>query len=173
MPDVRLAFVAGLGALTACRDLSNFSTHGDHFEGQVVEADFVRAGVDPGTVLCLTLDANHFQDGPGAVSSSDGRFADVALRPIPQIWHDPLSTLSFGDGRLKNLVYVAGATASFGDTGGSDVFVVMSLMQSGDVEVRLIRGAPELAAGDAVAPVTTTSVFAVFDLSRKAGACSF
>ncbi|HEY4014022.1 MAG TPA: hypothetical protein VGM06_11840 [Polyangiaceae bacterium] len=164
-------FVVGVApALAGCRDLSSFSNHGDHYEGQVVQADFVRVGVDASTVLCLTLDADHLEDGPGAISSSDGRFASSLLRPIPQIWHDPLSTLSFGDGRLRNLVYVATAALPFGDGGGDDVFAVLSLMQSGDVELRAIRGAPLLATDGAPAPA---NVFAVFDLSRKPGACSF
>jgi hypothetical protein len=158
--------------LAACRDLSSFSTHGDHFEGQVVQADFVRAGVDPSVVMCLTLDADHLEDVPGAISWSDGRFASSALRPIPQIWHDPLSTFSFGDGRLRNLVYVSTAAVPFGDGGGDDVFMVVSLMQSGDVEVRPIRGAPALSA-DGAPSAGPASMFAVFDLSRKPGPCSF
>ena len=167
-----VALVAIAAAVAGCRDLSSFTTSGDHFEGQVVQADFVRAGVDAATALCLTLDANHLQDVPGVLSTSDGRFAAVPLRPIPQIWHDPLSTLSFGDGRLKNLVYVATATTPFDDNGG-DVFAVVSLMQSGDVEVRLIRGAPVPAAEGGAAPGAVVNVFAIFDLSRKPGACSF
>ena len=66
------------------------------------------------------------------------------MRPIPQIWQDPLSTLNFGEGRLKNLVYVATASTPFADGNGNDVFVVVSLMQSGDIEVRILRGAPGL-----------------------------
>lgn len=159
-------------ALPGCRDLSSFSTHGDHFEGQVVQADFVRAGVDASTFMCLTLDADHLEDAPGAISWSDGRFASSALRPIPQIWHDPLSTLSFGDGRLRNLVYVATAAVPFGDGGGDDVFMVVSLMQSGDVEVRAIRGAPTLSA-DGASSSGPASMFAVFDLTRGPGSCSF
>src|SRR5215472_185614 len=104
-----LGVVASLVAtgLAGCRDLSAFNTgpH-DRFEGAVVSADFVRTGVDAGTTLCLTLDTDHLQDAPGALSTSDGRFARTPMRPIPQIWHDPLSTLSFGDGRFHNLIYV-------------------------------------------------------------------
>jgi hypothetical protein len=132
----------GTLALVACRDVSGFTTHGDRFEGPVVEGDFVRSGVDPGTTLCLTLDTDHLQDIPGTLSTSDGRFRTVPLRSIPQIWHDPLSTLAFGEGRVKNLLYVAAATTPFADGNGPDAFAVVSLMQSGNVEVRLLRGAP-------------------------------
>ena len=55
----------------------------------------------------VALDVDHLQDAPGAISTSNKLFDRTALRPIPQIWHDPLSTLSFGDGRIKNSVYAA------------------------------------------------------------------
>lgn len=167
-----LLALALLLPFAGCRDLSRFSTGPDRFEGAVVQGDFVRAGVDAGTTLCLTLDTDHLQDGPGALSTSDGRFHTVALRPIPQIWHDPLSTLSFGEGRLKNLVYVVTASAPFSDGNGNDVLAVVSLMQSGDVEVRLLRGAPGLAV-DGGAPASGGNLFAVFDLTRQPGPCSY
>lgn len=165
---------AGLGAIAllaaACRDLSGFSTAGtdDVFEGSVVSAGFVLAGVEPNTKLCLTIDTNHLQDGPGAISTSDGMFAKTPLRPIPQIWHDPLSTLSFGEGRIKNLVYVAASNAS------EDVFVVVSLMQSGSIEARLLRGAPGLPRDSGLLPAAGAgNIFAVFELPRQEGPCSF
>jgi hypothetical protein len=158
-------------AAAGCRDLSSFSTKGASYEGEVVQGDFVRAGVEPHTRLCLTLDTDHLQDTPGAVWTSDGLFHGVALRPIPQIWHDPLSTLSFGEGRVKNLVYVAAADAAFEGGKGDDVFVIVSLMESGEVEARLLRGAPG-GAGDA-GVTAGGNLFAVFALTRKAGPCSF
>jgi hypothetical protein len=158
--------LGGLG----CHDLSRFSNSGDHYEGPVVAGDFLRAGFGANTALCLVIDANHMQDGPGYVSSSDGRFDATPLRPIPQIWHDPLSTLAFGEGRVQNFIYVATPDAD-ADTGG-DVFVVMSLMQSGGVEARILRGAPAVDAG---APVSAAqpNLFGVFTLSRAGGPCSF
>src|SRR5262245_12330528 len=99
--------------LGACRDLSRFSpvTAGDHFEGEVVEGSFVRAGIPEHTKVCLSLDTDHLEDAPGSISSSDGRFYDTPLRPIPQIWHDPLSTLAFGQGRVRNLIYAVTPSA--------------------------------------------------------------
>jgi hypothetical protein len=157
--------------VAGCRDLSGFTTHGDRYEGSVVSAAFVRAGAEVGTRMCLTLDTDHLQDAPGALSTDDGRFHAAALRTIPQIWQDPLSTLTFGEGRLKNLVYVVSATMPFSDGNGPDVFAVISLMQSGDVEVRLLRGAPPPTDGGF--PIATGNLFAVFDLTRKPGPCSF
>jgi hypothetical protein len=145
--------------------VTRFSTSGDHYGGTVVAGDFVRAGVDSGTTLCLELDASLLQAGPGTITTSDGRFRAAPLRPIPQVWHDPLSTMSFGDGRLQNLLYVASPEPDIDPLG--DVFVVVSLMQSGSVEVRLLRSAPPLDAG-----ASSPYVFAVFPLSRSSGSCS-
>jgi hypothetical protein len=160
-----------IATLAGCRDLSSFSTGNGSYQGPVVPASFVLAGLDAGTSLCLTLDTDHLQDAPGTISSSDGMFSAVPLRPIPQIWQDPLSTLTFGEGRLKNLVYVATATTPFADGNGNDVYFVVSLMQSGDVEVRMIRGAPGLVVDGGA--VTGGNLFAVFDLTRQSGPCGF
>jgi hypothetical protein len=169
--------VSAVGA-AGCRDLSGFSTGGDSYAGAVVTAPFVMAGVDadggaldPSAYLCLALDANHLQDTPGTLSTSDGRFQTVPMRPIPQIWQDPLSTLSFGEGRVKNLVYVVTATRPFADGNGNDVLAVVSLMQSGDVEVRLLRGAPGTGADGGA--TQQGNLFAVFQLARQKGPCSY
>ena len=168
-----LAPLAALAALAGCRDLSGFTTHGDSYQGAVVDAPFVLAGIDGGsTSLCLTLDTDHLQDSPGVLSTSDGRFHATPLRSIPQIWQDPLSTFQFGEGRVKNLLYVVRATSPFTDGNGNDVLAVLSLMQSGDIEVRLIRGAPN-APADAGASPGMQNVFAIFDLTRQTGPCSF
>jgi hypothetical protein len=168
-----LGSLCGLLSLVSCRDVSSFSTGGGSYSGAVVQSSFVLAGVDPSTSLCMTLDTDHLQDTPGVVSTSDGRFASVPFRPIPQIWQDPLSTLNFGEGRVRNLVYVASATTPYADGAGDDVFFVVSLMTSGDVEVRMLRGAPALANEGGTAAGTPTSVFAIFDVKRQSSACSY
>ena len=149
-------------AVLGCRDLRRFSSHGDHFEGTIAVADFVRSGFTIGTKLCLTLDTDHLELLPGMLSTSDGRFHDTPLRTIPQTFHDPISTLSFGEGRIRNLLYMAKPN----EDGGADMLVIVSLMQSNDVEVRLIRGAPDQTTGQ-------THDFGVFYLTRSGGACSF
>jgi hypothetical protein len=174
-----LASVACVASLAGCRDLSGFSTaKGGSFEGSIIGADFIRAGIpatsDAGvaTRLCLTLDTDHLQDTPGQLSTTDGMFHDAPMRTIPQMWHDPLSTLSFGEGRLKNLVYVVTASFPLAD-GGTDVFAVVSLMQSGNVEVRLLQGAPRMLQ-DAASPMPNGgNLFAVFTLQRSSTSCSY
>lgn len=168
-----LALLA-LSQSAACRDVSKFSSNGDRFEGTVTNGSFVRSGVGANTKMCLTIDTDRLQDSPGTITTNDGRFQATPLRPIPQIWHDPLSTLAFGDGRIQNLVYAA--TPLIGDGGpeeAQDVFVVLSLMQqTRHVEVRLLRGAPQADAG-AVPAGVASAVFGVFHLEREEGPCAF
>jgi hypothetical protein len=120
----------------------------------------------------MTLDANHLQDAPGTLSSSDGRFSATPLRPIPQLWSDPLSTLNFGEGRTKNLLYMATPAADGGAE--PDVTAVVSLMSGGGVELRLLRGAPPVDAGRSdAAPLSIGGpVFGVFPLSLQDGTCA-
>lgn len=177
----QLTSVIALGALLAsasgCRDVSRYSNRGDHYEGDVVKGSFVRAGIPGDAKMCVTLDAEHLQDNPGTLTTSDGRFRDTPLRPIPQIWHDPLSTMSFGDGRRQNLVYVATPSSTAGDT--ADVMVFVSLMEVGGLEVRVVRGAPAADAGlappDAGAQAAALSppMFGIFTLDRRGGTCTF
>ena len=169
-----LAMGLVLAATVGCRDVRRYSSYGDHYEGQIVKGSFVRAGVPEDAKMCLVLDAEHLQDTPGTLSTSDGRFRATPLRPIPQIWHDPLSTLSFGDGRRQNLVYMATPLATASQTPGDtqDVMVLLSLMTEGGVEVRLLRGAPQADAG-AAATANAPPLFGVFPLDRSEGACTF
>lgn len=141
-----------------CESLDRFSTGTGSYEGVVVDASFVRAGVGEGVRLCLTFDADRIQDRPGTISTSDGLFAKTPLQVIPQIWHDPLATLSFGEGRTKNMVYTAA------DAQGRDTTVILSLLDSGLVEVRLLRGSPQGRNGN---------LFAVFTLEKHSTPCAF
>lgn len=178
MPPVRIiagaaVVLVSMLAVAGCRDASRFSTRGDRFQGSVVKGSFVRSGIGEDTQLCLTLDTDRLQDAPGTLTTSDGRFQAVPLRPIPQIWHDPLSTLNFGDGRVQNLVYAVSPRS--GDAGVAeteDVLAVISLMQTDHIEVRLIRGAPQTDAGPPP-PGSARALFGVFNLDRQLGPCAF
>jgi hypothetical protein len=158
-------------SLASCRDIDGFSTaSGGHYEGTIVGASFVRAGLEATVKMCLLIDTDHLQDAPGSLSTDDRLFQATSLRPIPQFWQDPLSTFNFGEGRIKNVVYVARGGASDAGPAG-DVIVVVSFMVSGDIEVRLLRGAP--ASADSGAADGPSNLFGVFALSRSPGACSF
>jgi hypothetical protein len=155
----------------ACHDISSFSTaSGGSYEGPIASASFVRAGLGMSR-MCLTIDTNHLQDAPGTLSTTDGLFHQTPLRSIPQIWQDPLSTLSFGEGRIQNAIYVArGNPVDRGEAG--DVFVVVSFMDSGSIEVRLLRGAPA-APDSGTSPGGPPSLFGVFTLNRASVACAY
>jgi len=180
-----LAATQGMG----CKDISAFTTRtGESYCGTLVlKADFVRLGIAEATKMRLTLDADHLSDAPGTLStcaepmagvscqdpaSGERLFTDVPMRPIPQLFHDPLSTLQFGEGRDKNLIYMVDPNDV---SQGPSVTAVISLMHSGDVEVRLMRGAPaSVDSGDAPTPADGAPLFGVFGpLHRELGQCSF
>jgi len=173
--------------LLACHDVSDFSTvSGGVYQGSVTSASFVRTGIGGSARMCLTIDAQNLESpSPGTLTTSDGLFHSTPLRSIPEIWADPLSTLNFGEGRIQNVIYVArgnpteaGAAPDGGGaptTTSGDVFVVVSFMVSGSIEVRLLRGAPGApgAVDAGSSSVEPPQIFAVFTLSRKTGSCSF
>jgi hypothetical protein len=157
---VRIALAAAaLATLAGCHDVSRYASHGDGFEGPVVAGSFVRSGVTADARMCLMFDTDHLEDAPGTISTTDGRFTATPLRPIPQVLHDPLSTLTFGEGRVRNLLYAATPSD------GPDVLVVLSLMKSGGIEARVLRGAPQPDAG--VASTASPPMFAIFNLERR------
>ncbi|HKQ69159.1 MAG TPA: hypothetical protein VJT73_07465, partial [Polyangiaceae bacterium] len=124
-----------------------------------------------GVKMRFTFDADHVGDRPGALSTSDGLFVDAAMRPIPQLSHDPLFTFDFGEGRDKNLLYAVDPNSA---DGGPTVMVVLSFMHTGEAEVRLFRGAPSLGETGAPSPGDGAPIFAVFaPMVREVGTCSF
>jgi hypothetical protein len=159
-----LQLCALLFALLACgcRDLSDYSTKGARYEGTIAGGSFVRAGFESGVRMCLTLDTEKLQEAPGVLQTSDRRVErDTAMRPIPQSFHDPISTLRFGDERESNFMYVAAMKD------GADAFIVLSLLKGGSVEARVVRGAPGGNTGAA------EPLFAIFPMKKETGPCSF
>jgi hypothetical protein len=182
--------------LVACHDVSSFSTaSGGVYEGPVTSASFVRTGIESSALMCLSIDTTQLQSAPGWISTNDGLFKRTPLRNIPQFWQDPLSTFNFGEGRIQNVLYAAAGAAT--DAGGpGDVMVIISFMVGGNVEVRLVRGAPPFtydagtgasgpdAAGDArdgggdakgssAKDTPPPQIFAVFSLNRVTAPCPF
>ncbi|MBI2395729.1 MAG: hypothetical protein HYV09_39555 [Deltaproteobacteria bacterium] len=165
-----LWFVPAL--LLGCADNARWSTEpGESWCGSVTAASFVRAGMHESTRLRLELDAERLQSAPGRVWTtafdSGERLAAADLRVIPQMLHDPLSTLNFGEGRVKNALAIVDVPSVDAARPATQLLVVVSLLQSGDVEVRLIRGA---------SPGTATTVnieqlFGVFHMKREKGDC--
>jgi len=150
--------------VSGCKDIDRFSTkNGDYYCGQIVDAQFVRRGfrgADAGSVwMRLTLDTDRLGDVPGAISTNDGLLVNAPLRPLPELPNDPLWTLSFGEGREKNLVFAVDPTSS---ADGPTIMAIVSLMHSGDAEVRLIRGAPTPGSSPDAGSVDGDPLFGVF-----------
>lgn len=156
-----LALVVGAFAAVGCEHPGRYSTGKGSLEGNIEGSDLVRAGFAAGTRVCLELDTHHLQDKPGAVSTSDGRFARTALRPIPALASDTLSNLSFADGQVRNLVFAVREQSAT----PRDVLAIVSLLDDDRVEVRLLDGAPGLSGPE--------PLYGVFALERKDAPCSY
>ena len=73
----------------------------------MVSAELRPRGHQPDTQPCLTLDADHLQDAPGAISTDDGRSATAPLRPSRRSGTTRCRRCRSARGALKNLIYVA------------------------------------------------------------------
>jgi hypothetical protein len=158
-----------IAGLVGCKDIDRFSTDaGESYCGKIVSATIVRHGFLPSVCMRMTFDARRVNEQPGMLWTNDGMFDAAALRPMPQLSHDPLLTFTFGEGREKNFLFVANPTDS---SHGPAVTAVVSLMHSGDAEVRLLRGA-DVGMGAPPAGVDGPALFGVFaPLRRQQGAC--
>ncbi|HKY36734.1 MAG TPA: hypothetical protein VJN18_12380 [Polyangiaceae bacterium] len=179
--------LCALLATTACRDLERFDTKGDAaycgdlVSGPAFHDGFVADEVEPPTIrLKLTLDTGQlssFSENktalPGTLTSNDSErglcsgdgqalFQRAPLRAIPQVYHDSISTLSFGEGHDEDFFAWADSTCQ------GTMLAVVSLLRSGDVEVRLFKPAPlpALDAGPEKRPG-----FALFSLKRHDKGC--
>jgi hypothetical protein len=146
-----------------CRDLERFDTgETGAYCGSIIDSDFTRRGFEPGLGLRITLDVDALTTAPGTLTSNDAEggpcspspsFDNAPLRVTPELFADPLSQLEFGFTRDHNFIAWVDSTCQ-----GSSLAVV-SLMHTGDVEVRLLRRG---VSGDAEA----AGDFAVFQLQR-------
>jgi hypothetical protein len=155
-----LAALGGL-ALGGCRSLDRFDTgEGGAFCGSIIDSPFTRRGFEPGLQMRLTLDIDALHDNPGTLSTNDiegpcapaPSFDSAKLHVTPELFADPFSLLEFGATRDHNFV-------AWVDSCQHSAFAVVSLMHTGDVEVRLLeRGSTPNA--------ETPGNFAVFQLQR-------
>jgi hypothetical protein len=153
----------GLAALllAGCKDVTSYSTAPDEsYCGSVIQGPFVRSGLSPSVQMRLTFDADALDRAPGRVSTSDGLLQDTPLRVVPEVFHDPISTLNFGEGRRRNLIYAVTPKEQ-----GPAVVVILSLLENGEVEARLFR-APTGPEG-----TREGAIFGVFPLQKRKGTC--
>jgi hypothetical protein len=91
-------------------------------------------------------------------------FDNAPLRAIPELDHDPLSALEFGEGRDYNFFAWVDSTCQ------GTVLTLVSLMRNDGIEVRLLKPAAMPPAG---AAAEQRPGFALFDLTRRDEGCGF
>ena len=177
---LRSSFVArALVALAACcalscHDLDDFNTKsGDAYCGSVgltvLQDGFVGRNAMPDLELSLTLNTGKLSSEPGFLRSSDASngfcaprplFQDSPLRAIPEVDHDVLSALSFGEGHEHDFFVWVDSTCQ------GTMLGVVSLMKNRQVELRLFKPAR---LPDPDAPPEARPGFAVFhmDLTKS------
>lgn len=151
-----------------CESYDRFRTSSSRvFRGTVLgegDTSFIRRGFAAGTMLELQFDPDAVerpQVGVITTVAPDGtRLLDaVPLESIAPLAHDLLAEYQFpGAGRLENFLFLARPAAGL-PLGGREVMVFVSLLDTGDIEVRVIAGTGDEAAGD---------VFGVFRLRASA-----
>ena len=157
-----LVALAGLAAL-GCRDLDRFDTgETGAYCGNIIGGAFTRRGFNEGLGLRLTLDIDALQRAPGTISTDDREtgpcapqalFEAAPLRVTPELFADPFSLLEFGATRDHNFVAWVESTCQ------GSALAVVSLMHTGDAEVRLLRSGTAVGAD-------TPGDFGVFQLRR-------
>jgi len=91
-------------------------------------------------------------------------FDNAPLRAIPELDHDPLSTLEFGEGHDYDFFGWVDSTCQ------GTMLTVVSLMRNDAIEVRVLKPA---AMPSADAQADRRPGFALFNLSRKDEGCGF
>ena len=159
--------------LVGCKDVASYSTAaGQSYCGSIVQGQFVRTGLGPDVQLRMTFDADHVTTSPGEITTSDGLLKGAPLHAVPPMFADPVSMMQFGEGRRRSYLFVAEpSTTDYGQR----VNVIVSLMDTGDVEARLLRWGPNTTPGrpGGARDPGDDMVFGVFPLTRQSGSCGF
>jgi len=125
-----------------CDDLSDYK---GNFGGGIVKGNFLRSCFPSNTEARLHFDPEHAVAPAFDVSTSllnrltttDGTFDETPLEPIAALPHDQLSEFDFpGPRRLRNFMLLARPKA--GPLAGRDAMVVVSLLENGNLELRII-----------------------------------
>jgi hypothetical protein len=143
--------------LVGCSDLSSYQ---GEFRGLVVGTEdnsFVRRGFPAGTEIELAFDPALARANPGTITTSDGRFSRTPLLFIAPLEHDELSHYDFPGGRVQSYIFASRSRELDGQP-ARDCLVFLSLMQDDVIEVRIVAGAGDEAAGD---------LFGLFRLNRS------
>jgi hypothetical protein len=176
-----VAVCSALGAFVAlgCHDLDGFDTKpGDEYCGTIIgtpfQAGFLAKNQPPNLEIGMTLDTSKLTSEPGILRSNDAAtglcsangqplFQNAPLRAIPEVDHDALSTLTFGEGHEHDFFAYVDSTCQ------GTMLAVVSLLKNNLVEVRLFK--PERLPPSNPTPAETPG-FAVFHLVVEKGGCA-
>jgi hypothetical protein len=171
-PSAGIAICALLLAL-GCQSIDRFDTKGkEAYCGQVVDSSFVltpssQGGFDRRLQMKLHLDTTKLSDHPGSLTTDDvdggpckgaPTFNSAELVVTTEVQNDSLSSLSFDEGQVHNIVAWVESSCR------GKMLAVVSLYKSNRVEVRLLK------------PGTSTTdrdAFALFRLDRYEHGCTF
>lgn len=166
--------------LFGCRSLDRFDTQGNaaycgSIGAPTFHAGFIPTGAPPSLGLRLELTTSALATRPGTLTSNDSQngfcsgeghalFEDASLRAIPEMFHDTLSQLEFGEGHEQD--FFAWVDSNCQGT----VLAVVSLLTNGSVEVRLMKPAADPLPN---AGPEDTPGYALFYLQRSDQGCGF
>lgn len=184
-PFTRAALACVALGLLSCKNLERFDTKGDAaYCGTIVAGPsfhdgFIASQQEP-FLLRLTLDTSQISGVadnqvalPGRLTSNDGEsglcaehalFENSLMRTIPQVYHDSISTMSFGEGHEEDFFAWVDSTCQ------GTMLSLVSLLSSGNVELRLFKPAP--VPKDGAGPEERPG-YALFHLTRYEKGCGF
>jgi hypothetical protein len=183
-----IAWLLAALACLGCRDLDRFNTrNGESYCGNLVGQGTISTGFEePGWVgtrskpiLSLSLNTGDlFREGgvPAVITSRDAAFGPCGpdrplfdkakVRTIPKSLGDRVSAMHLGEDHEEDVATFVDSTCSGSMVG------ILSLIQNGDVELRLLRPVPERA-GDAPVPPDAAARFGLFALAKTKEGCGF
>jgi len=182
-----------LPLLGACQSLNRFDTQGSQaYCGYIVNGQFIRTDPTEGGFghsigLTVQIDTSLLTTTPATITSDDTSLDDrnatscitnlpdggiaiqrtfdhAKLRVTPEVVSDPLSTMTFEDGQVQNIVGWVDSTCR------GRMLAIISLYKNDNVEVRFLRSAsasPPLSAAE-----HDRDAFALFALKRS-DSCPF
>jgi hypothetical protein len=173
-----LAVILGVAVLFGCESLKRFDTKGPGaYCGTIVNGQFVRTtlsegGFDRNMGLRLEVNTDALTTTPGNLTSNDAAKGPCAPEPTFDTAHlevsqelvrDPLSTMTFEDGQVVNVLAWVQSTCR------GRMLAVVSLYKNDRAQVRLLKPA-ETPTPDGAEP---QDGFAVFLLERREDGCGF
>lgn len=183
---LRISWTCAFFMVLGCKSMDRFDTRkGETYCGSLVGQGVISAGFEEpewlgsGTQQTLELSLNTAElaakDGvPAIITSHDATFGPCAPRPLFErakvrtlgaVLGDRLGAVQLNDDHEEDVVSLVDSTCSGSMVG------ILSLIKNGEVEMRLLRPAPENAA-DVNPTAESTTRFGLFTLRKTAEGCS-